>query len=41
MIPTVLPGPACQCRSGEYNVMPAHSSGAVAASSIPAGMRST
>lgn len=26
--PTFLPGPTCQWRSGEYVVIPAHSSGA-------------
>ena len=38
---TRLPGPAFQWRSGEYVVMPAQSSGAVAAGSRPRGMRST
>jgi hypothetical protein len=36
-----LPGPAFQCRSGEYSVMPAHSSGAAASSGSPSGMCST
>jgi hypothetical protein len=38
---TRLPGPAPQRRSGEYVVMPAHSSGAAAAGSMPSGTRST
>ena len=36
---TFLPGPAPQRRSGEYVVMPAHSSGAAAAGSMPSGTR--
>ena len=40
-MPTFLPGPAFQWRSGEYVVMPAHSSGAAAAGSSEAGTRST
>ena len=38
---TRLPGPAPQWRSGEYVVMPAHSSGAAVSSGMPSGMRST
>ena len=34
-------GPACQCRSGEYRVMPAHSSGAAWSSGSDGGIRST
>ncbi len=32
--PTFLPGPTCQWRSGEYVVIPAHSSGAALASAV-------
>ena len=39
-MPTFLPGPTFQCRSGEYVVMPAHSSGAVAARSSLSETRS-
>ncbi len=34
----LLPGPAFQWRSGEYVLIPAHSSCAAASSSIPSGM---
>ncbi len=37
---TFLPGPAFQCLSGEYVVMPAQSSGAATSSERPSGMRS-
>ena len=40
-MPTFLPGPAPQWRSGEYSVMPAHSSGAAAAGSSFGETRST
>ncbi|SLJ82299.1 Uncharacterised protein [Mycobacteroides abscessus subsp. abscessus] len=43
-IPTMatrLPGPACQCRSGENSVTPAHSSGAATSRPMPSGMRTT
>jgi hypothetical protein len=36
-----LPGPAPQRRSGEYVVMPAHSSGAAESSPIPSGILTT
>ena len=35
-MPTFLPGPAPQCRSGDQVVMPAQSSGATAARSFSA-----
>ncbi len=38
---TERPVPAPHRRSGEYVVMPAHSSGAATSSSIASGMRST
>jgi hypothetical protein len=38
---TFLPGPAFQCLSGEYVVMPAHSSGAASSRARPSGMRRT
>ena len=34
-MPTAFPGPAFQWRSGEYVVMPAHSSGATPARFFP------
>src|SRR5260370_5844633 len=40
-IPTFCPGPTFQWRSGEYVVMPAHNSGAVAAGSRLSGTFST
>ena len=36
---TFLPGPAFQCLSGEYVVMPAQSSGAASSRERPSGMR--
>ena len=39
--PTRLPGPTFQWRSGEKVVIPAQSSGAAPAGSMPSGIRST
>jgi hypothetical protein len=41
MTPTFLPDPTPQCRSGEYVVIPAHSSGAAPAGSSVSGTRRT